>query len=88
MTERKITITNRAGIHARPAALLVEASKDFKCSVYFEKGRDRINGKSIMGLLTLGAAYGTELRILTDGEDEEKAMEKLIRLFESKFEEE
>jgi phosphocarrier protein len=88
MTERKITITNRAGIHARPAALLVEVSKDFNCSVYFEKGNDRINGKSIMGLLTLGAAYGTELKILTDGEDEEKAMEKLIRLFESKFEEE
>jgi phosphocarrier protein len=88
MVERKITINNRAGIHARPAAMLVEASKNFICSIYFEKGSERVNGKSIMGLLTLGAAYGTELKIITEGEDEEQAMEKTVRLFESKFEEE
>jgi phosphocarrier protein len=88
MTERKITISNRAGIHARPAAMLVEVSKDFACSIYLEKNNDRINGKSIMGLLTLGAAYGTELKIITEGDGEEQAMEKIVRLFESKFEEE
>ena len=88
MTERTITINNRAGIHARPSAILVEASKNFKCSVFYEKGNDRINGKSIMGLLTLGAAYGTELKIITDGEDEEQAADELVRLFQSKFEEE
>ena len=88
MVERRITINNRAGIHARPAAMLVEASKNFICSIYFEKGSERINGKSIMGLLTLGAAYGTELTIVTEGEDEEQAMEQIVRLFESKFEEE
>jgi phosphocarrier protein len=87
MIERMTTIQNRAGIHARPAALLVQTTKDFKCSIYIEKGEDRINGKSIMGIITLGAAYGTELKLITDGEDEEAAMEKLVNLFNSKFEE-
>jgi phosphocarrier protein len=88
MTEQTITIKNRAGVHARPAALLVQTTKDFKSNIYFEKGKDRINAKSIMGIITLGAAYGTEIRIIADGEDEETAVAALVRLFESKFEEE
>jgi phosphocarrier protein len=88
MTERVITISNRAGIHARPAAILVQTAKDFKSDIYLEKGEDRINGKSIMGIITLGAAYGAEIRIIAEGEDEEAAAETLVRLFNSKFEEE
>ena len=88
MTEQVITISNRAGIHARPAAVLVQAAKDFKCNLYYEKGRDRINGKSIMGILTLSAAYGTELKIIAEGEDEEQAVETIVRLFDTRFEEE
>jgi phosphocarrier protein len=86
--EQTITIKNRAGIHARPAALLVQTTKDFKSSIYFEKDNDRINAKSIMGIITLGAAYGAEIRIIAEGEDEKAAVETLVRLFESKFEEE
>jgi phosphocarrier protein len=82
-----VKIINRAGIHARPAAVLVQAAKDFSSSIYFEKGQDKINAKSIMGILTLAATYGTELRITADGEDEKEAVELLVRLFESKFEE-
>jgi phosphocarrier protein len=88
MITETITICNRAGIHARPAALLVQATKDFACSIFIEKGNNRINAKSIMGIITLGAAYGTELKIIADGEDEEAAVKTLVRLFESKFEEE
>jgi phosphocarrier protein len=88
MTERTITIKNRAGIHARPAALLVQTTKDFKSSIYFEKDSDRINAKSIMGIITLGAAYGAEIRIIAEGEDEKAAVEAVVHLFESKFEEE
>jgi len=88
MTTQTITICNRAGIHARPAALLVQATKDFSCNIYIEKGNDRINAKSIMGIITLGAAYGTELKIIADGEGEEAAVQTLVRLFESRFEEE
>ena len=88
MAERVITITNRAGIHARPAAVLVQAAKDFKSNIYFEKGSDRINAKSIMGILTLAATYGTEIKIIAEGEDENEALETIARLFETKFEEE
>ena len=88
MAEKLITICNRAGIHARPAALLVQTAKEFHSDIYLEKNGDRINGKSIMGIITLGAAYGTELRIIAEGEDAEAAVEAIARLFESKFEEE
>jgi len=88
MTEQIITIANRAGIHARPAALVVQTTKNYNCTIHFEKGQDRINAKSIMGVITLGAAYGTEIRIIADGEDEQAAVKALVRLFESKFEEE
>jgi phosphocarrier protein len=87
MTEQMVTITNRAGIHARPAAVLVQAAKDFKANIYFEKGRDRINAKSIMGILTLAATYGTDIKIVAEGEDEAQAVEAIVHLFESKFEE-
>ena len=88
MTEMIVKITNRAGIHARPAAVLVQVSKDFKSNIYLEKGHSRINAKSIMGLLTLAAAYGTELKLIAEGEDEEAAVEAIAHLFETKFEEE
>ena len=88
MTEQIITISNRAGIHARPAAVLVQAAKDFQSNIYFEKNNDRINAKSIMGILTLAAAYKTELKIIAEGEDEKQAVEALVRLFASNFEEE
>jgi phosphocarrier protein len=88
MVERVVTIQNRAGIHARPAAILVQATKDFKSTIYFEKGDDRINGKSIMGIITLGAGYGTEIKIIAEGPDEKKAVDILVKIFDSKFEEE
>jgi len=88
MTEKNITVINRAGIHARPAALLVQTIKNFKSNIYIEKNSDKINAKSIMGIITLGAAYGTILKIIADGEDEVFAVETICRLFESKFEEE
>ena len=88
MTERLVTVINRAGIHARPSALLVQTTKNFTSNIYIEKGTDRINAKSIMGIITLGAAYGTELKVITEGEDEEIAADAVVRLFESKFEEE
>ena len=88
MTEATVKISNRAGIHARPAALLVRTIKNCDCNIYLEKGRDRINAKSIIGVITLGAAYGTEIKIIAEGTDEEAAVKALVHLFESKFEEE
>jgi phosphocarrier protein len=88
MVEQVVTIQNRAGIHARPSAMLVQTAKDFKSNIYLEKGNDRINGKSIMGILTLGASYGVEIKIITEGEDEQAALEAMVKLFNQKFEEE
>jgi phosphocarrier protein len=88
MTERIVVVQNRAGIHARPAAMVVQETKNFSSNIYFERDKDRINAKSIMGVITLGAAYGTEIKIIAEGEDEKKAVEVLARLFETKFQEE
>jgi phosphocarrier protein HPr len=87
MIERMVTIKNRAGIHARPAALLVQTASRYKSKIYIEKDQDRINGKSIMGIITLGAGYDTTLKLIVDGDDENDAVEALVRLFDSKFEE-
>ena len=88
MIEKTVTVVNRAGLHARPSAMLVQLTKDFACNIYFEKGANRINAKSIMGIITLGAAYGSEIKIIADGEGEQAAVDSLVQLFESKFEEE
>jgi phosphocarrier protein len=78
-------------MHARPSALLVQTTKDFKCNIYLEAGSDRINAKSILSVITLGASYGTEIRIIAEGEDAEEeraAVDALVKLFKSKFQEE
>jgi phosphocarrier protein len=87
MVEQMVTIKNRAGIHARPAALLVQTASKFKSKISIEKDDDKINGKSIMGIITLGAGFGTNLKIIAEGEDEQDAVNALIHLFDSKFEE-
>ena len=88
MITQTITIVNRAGIHARPAAMVVQVTKNYSCNIYFEKDNNRINAKSIMGIITLGASYGSDIKIITDGDDEEAAVKALVQLFNSKFEEE
>jgi phosphocarrier protein len=88
MVEQVVTIQNRAGIHARPSAMLVQTAQDFRSNIYLEKGNDRINGKSIMGILTLGASFGAEVKVIAEGEDEQKALEAMVNLFNRKFEEE
>ncbi len=87
MTQKLITIKNRAGIHARPAAMLVQTAGRFASKIYLEKDGERINGKSIMGIITLAATYNTPIRIIAEGADEKEAVDALARLFENKFEE-
>ena len=85
MVEREVMIANRAGVHARPAALLVRTAKRFQADIYLEKDGERVNGKSIMGIIALGAAYRTTLRVIATGADEAEAVEALVRLVASKF---
>jgi phosphocarrier protein HPr len=88
MTERIVTIRNRAGMHARPAALLVKTTNSFAAQIFIEKDSERVNGKSIMGVITLGATFDTPLKIIADGPDEAQALDAIEKLFENKFEEE
>ncbi len=86
MIEKTVTVKNRAGIHARPAALIVKTANQYAASLYIEKEDMRINGKSIMGIITLGASYKTELKLITEGKDEQKAADAIEQLFLNRFE--
>lgn len=88
MVEKTTVIKNRAGIHARPAAMIVQTAGKFASRIFLEKDGDRINAKSIMGIITLGAGFETEIKIITEGEDEAEAAEAIDRLFQNRFEEE
>jgi len=88
MVERIVTIRNRAGMHARPAALLVKTASGFMSQVFIEKDSERVNGKSIMGVITLGATFNTPLKIIAEGSDEAEAVDAIQKLFDNRFEEE
>ena len=86
--ECDLVIDNDLGLHARPAALFVKVANVFNSDIYLEKDGERVNGKSIMGVMMLAASKGSRLRIVVDGRDAEEAIEALKKLFEDKFGEE
>jgi phosphotransferase system HPr (HPr) family protein len=86
MTEKIVTVKNRMGLHARPAAKFVEEANKHKSSVFVVKDGLQVNGKSIMGLMLLAAESGSKLVIKADGPDEAQAVESLAKIIE-KFEE-
>lgn len=88
MTEKTLIVKNRAGIHARPAALIAQAANKFSCEVTLIKDDAEVNAKSIMGVITMAAGFGTSIILRTEGEDEVQCADVLVQLFESKFEEE
>jgi phosphocarrier protein HPr len=83
--ERTFTIVNALGLHARPAAQLVQAANRHRCETYVVKDGTTVNAKSIMGVLTLAAAKGSRLTVTCDGEDAEQAMEAIAKLIEAGF---
>lgn len=85
MPSAKVTIRNQFGLHARPATRLVECANRFECKVRLSTGEKTVDGKSIMGLLTLAAAPGMEVLLETDGSDERQALEELEALISSGF---
>ena len=87
MTEKFLTVLNRAGIHARPAALIAQTANKFASEITIEKDAASVNAKSIMGVITMAAGYNTQLILRAEGEDEGQAVEAIAQLFESKFEE-
>ncbi|MBQ9908437.1 MAG: HPr family phosphocarrier protein [Treponema sp.] len=87
MTEKFLTVLNRAGIHARPAALIAQTANKFASEITIEKDSASVNAKSIMGVITMAAGYNTQLILRAEGSDEKQAVEAISQLFENKFEE-
>lgn len=87
MTEKTLTVKNRAGIHARPAALIAQTANKFSSEITIEKDSTTVNAKSIMGVITMSAGYNTVLVLRAEGPDEKQAVESIFDLFESKFDE-
>ncbi|MDX1697869.1 MAG: HPr family phosphocarrier protein [Thiohalobacterales bacterium] len=85
MHERPVTIINKLGLHARAAAKLVTAASAFSSDVELSRDGQRVNGKSIMGVMMLAASRGTELVIITNGSDEVAAADRIEALVADKF---
>ena len=82
---RELVVQNKMGIHARPAAMIVRITNKFRAEVLVEKDEEQVNGKSIMGLMMLAAAQGSELTVSTQGDDAEQALAALRELVENRF---
>lgn len=85
MVSRTATIQNEAGVHARPAAVFVKQASKFPCEIFVEKDGQRINGKSIMGLMMLALTRDTRITVIAEGEKEEEAVAALCSLVENSF---
>ena len=88
MTERRVRVLNKLGLHARPAALLVQTAARFKSKVWIRKGDLEVNGKSIMGVMMLAAEQGSDLFFRAEGPDEKEIVSALTQLVTNKFHEE
>jgi phosphocarrier protein len=87
LTQRKVKIINKLGLHARPAALLVKTAGKYKAEIKVSKDDMEVNAKSIMGVMMLAAEKGSTLVITAEGDDEEEAVKAIIALVERKFDE-
>lgn len=85
MLSRTITVQNQVGLHARPATFFIQKSNEFKSSIWIQKDERKVNAKSLLGVLSLGITKGTEIEIITDGVDEEEAINALEALIDSNF---
>ncbi|MDR0800168.1 MAG: HPr family phosphocarrier protein [Endomicrobium sp.] len=85
MKEKIIVISNKMGLHARPAAMLVQTTNGYQSTVKILKDDFEVDAKSIMGVMTLAAGQGSELNFVADGPDENEVLIAIENLFESKF---
>jgi phosphocarrier protein len=84
---KQLTVANKLGIHARPAALFVKTASRFACDVFVEKDGESVNGKSIMGLMMLAAGPGSKLTVRAEGESAAQALNEIEALLKRKFDE-
>ncbi len=84
---KDFTVANKLGIHARPAALFVKTANRFRCDIFVEKDGEKVNGKSIMGLMMLAAGPGSKVTVIADGQDAPAALAEIETLMQRKFDE-
>ena len=84
---REFLVSNKLGIHARPAAMFVKVANRFSCNIFVEKDGETVNGKSIMGIMMLAAGPGSKLKVTADGNDASQALTELETLVNRKFDE-
>ena len=87
MVEKEVEIINNAGLHTRPAATIVKIAAKFKCELTIHKDGMNINGKSIIGVMTLAAEKGSTLILTFEGADEQEACDAIVEYFERGFDE-
>ncbi len=85
MVEKEVKVKSDAGVHARPAMMMVREAMKYQCDVKLVKGEDEADCKSIMSVLGLAIVSGTRLIVRTDGEGEQEAAEKIVSLIENDF---
>jgi phosphocarrier protein HPr len=85
---KDLLVSNKLGIHARPAAMFVKTANRFTCDIFVEKDGEKVNGKSIMGLMMLAAGPGSKLTVHAQGHDASQALAELETLIKRKFDEE
>lgn len=87
MVSQQVTIINKLGLHARAASKLVNHASQFESDVYIDKEGNRVNAKSIMGVMMLAASKGTEILLEVEGSDEQACLEAIIQLINNRFDE-
>ncbi len=87
MFSKDVLVCNQVGLHARPVTFFIQKANEFKSSIWVEKEERRVNAKSLLGVLSLGITRGTSINILAEGADEEEAVNALVELVSSNFEE-
>ncbi|MGO8675648.1 MAG: HPr family phosphocarrier protein [Limisphaerales bacterium] len=85
---KDFVVSNKLGIHARPAAMFVKTANRFSCDIFVEKDGEKVNGKSIMGLMMLAAGPGSKLTVHVHGQDASQALAEIETLIKTKFDEE
>ena len=87
MKTREVVITNASGLHARPATFFIQKANCFKSTIMIEKDDRKVNAKSLLGVLSLGIAKGMTVKLTAEGQDEEAAIDGLVSLIDSGFNE-
>ncbi|HNX15198.1 MAG TPA: HPr family phosphocarrier protein [Oscillospiraceae bacterium] len=87
MVYKDVIVRNKVGLHARPATFFIQKANEYRSTIWVEKEERRVNAKSLLGVLSLGIIGGSGVRIVADGSDENEAVNALVALLESGFEE-